>query len=214
MQALVYAGPGTMVLEERVAPTPGPGDVILSVASAGICGSDIHGYTGASGRRTPGIVMGHEIAGDVVAAGANVDRALLGRSFVICPLLTCGMCPYCQAGMEQLCAKRSYVGIGQDGGFAEMVRVPAASLVSIPTGLDPAIASLAEPTAVAMHAVDRAPDLRGASILVTGAGPIGLLIARVATAAGSAARVVNTEDLAGPSRGRYRTRSRGGRSFC
>ena len=82
MRALVYAGPGSMVLEDRATPAAGPGEVVIDVAAAGICGSDLHGYTGASGRRAPGIVMGHEVSGTVVQAGegaGSADRNVGGR---------------------------------------------------------------------------------------------------------------------------------------
>jgi L-idonate 5-dehydrogenase len=137
--------------------------------------------------------MGHEVAGSVAGVGPGVDPALEGRRVVVFPLLTCGTCPWCQGGSEQLCAERSYIGIHHDGGFAEQVLVPAANLVPIPEGLDAATASLAEPAAVAVHAVNRAPDLTGASVLVTGAGPIGLLIAQAARHAGGAVGVTSTE---------------------
>ncbi len=192
MRALVYAGPGSMVLEDRATPQAGPGEAVIDVAAAGICGSDLHGYTGASGRRTPGIVMGHEVSGTVVEVGAGAASAV-GRSVVVFPLLTCGTCEWCQAGAEQLCLGRSYIGIHRDGGFAEQLLLPASNLVALPAGLGLVEASLAEPAAVAVHAIARAPDLDGANILVTGAGPIGLLIAQAAMRLGRAASVVNTE---------------------
>jgi 2-desacetyl-2-hydroxyethyl bacteriochlorophyllide A dehydrogenase len=192
MRALVFNAPGVMELEDRPTPTAGPGEAVVDVTAAGICGSDLHGFTGASGRRSPGIVMGHEVAGTVRAVDPGHDPVMTGRKVVVFPLLTCGTCRWCRSGAEQLCGERSYVGIGRDGGFADSLLVPLASLVAIPDGLDPVVACLAEPAAVATHAVRRAPPLDGASVLVTGAGPIGLLLARAAAAAG-AASVVNTE---------------------
>jgi L-iditol 2-dehydrogenase len=193
MRALVFTGPATMVLEDRAALKAGHGEAVVAVAAAGICGSDIHGYAGASGRRTPGVVMGHEIAGSVIDVGPGVDPSMLGSRVVVFPLLTCGRCAWCLGGSAQLCAQRRYVGIDRDGGFAEQVLVPASNLVPIPDGLDPAVASLAEPAAVALHAIRRAPDLAGAAVLVTGAGPIGLLMARAASVIGKASRVTNSE---------------------
>lgn len=193
MQAMVFTAPGQMRLVEREAPAPGPDEVVVAVTAAGICGSDLHGYTGASARRTVGVVMGHEVAGVVVEVGDAVDRGWLGSQVVAFPLLSCGRCAHCQAGSAQLCAERAYIGIQRDGGFAEQVVLPAANLVAIPAGLDPGVASLAEPAAVAMHAIHRAPDLGGAAVLVTGAGPIGLLITLAARDIGAARMVVNTE---------------------
>src|SRR3954454_12193410 len=106
MRALVYYGPHEMRLEEIPAPTPGPGEALVQVKAVGICGSDVHGYTGASGRRTAGMVMGHEFAGVVHALGPGVTAPAVGARVAVNPVLYCGECADCQAGQEQLCRKR------------------------------------------------------------------------------------------------------------
>src|SRR5947209_10094048 len=103
MQALIYRGPREMAVEEIATPNPGPGEVLIEVRAVGICGSDVHGYTGASGRRTAGMVMGHEFAGVVRDLGPGVTAPAVGTRVAVNPLLTCGTCPDCQAGQEQLC---------------------------------------------------------------------------------------------------------------
>ena len=133
MQALIWQGPHDMAVAELDRPVPGPGEVLIAVRAAGICGSDIHGYTGASGRRTPGMVMGHEFAGEVAAHGPGVDGPALGTRVAVNPLLYCGACPDCRAGHEQLCRRRSSIGVnlGQRGGFAEWVTVPARNAIPL-----------------------------------------------------------------------------------
>lgn len=193
MRAVVFAGPGSMVMESRPEPVAGPGEVVVTVAAAGICGSDLHGYDGSSSRRAPDVVMGHEVGGQVTSVGPEVDGSMVGQDVAVCPLITCRSCDRCREGAEQHCADRTYIGVHRDGGFADMLVVPALNAVPLPPRLDPVAASLAEPVAVASHAIARAPDLEGAVVLVTGAGPIGCLIAMVARDVGRAARVVNTE---------------------
>src|SRR5690242_5575954 len=98
MQALIYHGPHTMTLEEIMQSAPARGEVLIAVRAIGICGSDVHGYTGASGRRTAGMVMGHEFAGVVAALGPGVNHPPVGTRVAVNPLLTCGQCPDCRAG--------------------------------------------------------------------------------------------------------------------
>ncbi|MDQ2807447.1 MAG: alcohol dehydrogenase catalytic domain-containing protein, partial [Chloroflexota bacterium] len=154
MQALIWQGPHDMVVADLERPVPGPGEVLIAVRAAGICGSDIHGYTGASGRRAPGMVMGHEFAGEVVAHGPGVDGPALGTRVAVNPLLYCGECLDCQAGQEQLCRRRTSIGVnlGQRGGFAEWVAVPARNAIPLADGVRFAAGTLAEPLAVGLRA--------------------------------------------------------------
>src|SRR5262245_19832350 len=111
MQALIYHGPHAMEVAEIAPPEPGPGEVLIAVRAVGICGSDVHGYTGASGRRTAGMVMGHEFAGVVRALGAGVRAPAVGTPVAVNPVLYCGECADCRAGQEQLCRKRRTIGV-------------------------------------------------------------------------------------------------------
>lgn len=176
MQALLYHGPHTMTVEEIEHPAPGPGEVLIAVRAIGICGSDIHGYTGASGRRTAGMVMGHEFAGEVAALGPGVSGPAVGTRVAVNPLLTCGECPDCRAGQEQLCRVRRTIGVntGTRGAFSEFVTAPAQNAIPLADGVSYAAGTLAEPLAVGLRAVAVAAPAAGQPIAVLGGGTIGL----------------------------------------
>ena len=176
MQALIWQGPHDMMVTDLERPVPGLGEVLIAVRAAGICGSDIHGYTGASGRRAPGMVMGHEFAGEVVAHGPGVDGPVLGTRVAVNPLLYCGECVDCQAGREQLCRRRTSIGVnlGQRGGFAQWVAVPARNAIPLADGVSFAAGTLAEPLAVGLRATAVADPAAGQPLLVLGGGTIGL----------------------------------------
>lgn len=175
MKALVYHGPGSMRWQDWPDPRPGPQDVLVDVRAAGICGSDLHGYEGRSNRRHAPMVMGHELAGRVIALGAHADRALLGRRIVVQPFVHCGTCDACARGATNLCRNRRYIGTTCDGGMAERVVVPGANALPIDDALPDTHAALTEPLAVALHAAARCGELRGARVRVAGGGAIGLL---------------------------------------
>jgi L-iditol 2-dehydrogenase len=179
MQALVYHGPGEMRAEavERP-PAPGEGEVLLRVKAVGICGSDVHGYTGTSGRRTAGMVMGHELAGLVSEVGQGVEELRQGDRVTVNPLLYCGECEYCVVGKEQTCYNRRTIGVnmGKAGGFAEYVTVPARNCVPIDDGVSFAEGFMAEPLAVGLHAARVAAPTPGQPMLVLGGGAIGLCV--------------------------------------
>jgi L-iditol 2-dehydrogenase len=176
MKAMVFDGPGRMPVRERHEPVAGPGDVVVEVRAAGVCGSDVHGYTGASGRRTPGIVMGHEAAGVVQAVGDGVTSVASGDRVVIGSIMSCGRCGPCLAGGSNVCVQRRLVGIHVDGAYAERVVVPDRVLLRIPDALSFEAAALTEPLAIAMHAVHLAEAARRDRVVIIGSGPIGLLI--------------------------------------
>jgi 2-desacetyl-2-hydroxyethyl bacteriochlorophyllide A dehydrogenase len=167
MRALVFERPLSLVVEERPEPEPGPGEVRLRVGAVGICGSDLHGYTGETGRRTPGMVMGHEIGGVLEETGAVAT---------VHPVLFCGACSYCLAGSTELCVERRVIGVTPtlQGGFADAVCVPERNVVEVP-GAHVEHAALVEPLAVALHAVRRGGVREGDRVFVAGAGTIGLV---------------------------------------
>src|SRR5580693_7184087 len=121
MRILQYNGPWSLSLESAPDPVPAPGEVLVRSDAVGICGSDVHGYTGESGRRKPGMVMGHEVAGTVVETGANVMSLRSGDRVAIFPLLGCGICRHCLAGMEQICPNKRILGVnaGRWGAMAD-----------------------------------------------------------------------------------------------
>jgi threonine dehydrogenase-like Zn-dependent dehydrogenase len=171
--ALVFTAPGQVRLQEAAEPEPGPGETVVHVRSAGICGSELHGVRDP-GFRVPPLIMGHEFAG--VAGGAEV---------IVNPVLSCGQCGLCQSGSRQLCRDRAIIGVGRPGGFAERVAVPQSALLPKPAGLSWRKAALAEPAATAVHALSLAGGAAGQRVAVLGCGAIGLLSVQAALAGGA-----------------------------
>lgn len=176
MKGLVWQGPEEMTVEEVPEPGAGPGSVVLRVGSAGVCGSEVEGYLGRMGNRTPPLVMGHEFAGTVVEVGEGVSDEWAGKRVTVNPLLSCGECRMCRSGMDNLCLRRTMIGIQHPGGFAEYVSVPEESLFEVPDSLDISAAALAEPLANGVH-VARLGLSRGPveHAVVVGGGTIGLM---------------------------------------
>lgn len=180
---------GRLDLRDIAQPTPGPGEVLIRVAACGICGSDVHGYDGSSGRRIPPIVMGHEAAGTVAAAGEGVTALHPGDRVTMDSTLYCGNCPYCLRGEINLCDRREVLGVScgeyrRNGAYAEYVTVPERIVHRLPESMSYVEAAMLEPTAVALHAVRVSEIREGATALVIGAGMIGLLTMQAARAAG------------------------------
>ncbi|AMY01533.1 alcohol dehydrogenase catalytic domain-containing protein [Mesorhizobium ciceri] len=177
MKAARLYGPGDLRVEDIATPgAPDAGWVKLRVDAAGICGSDLHNFrTGQWISRSPS-TAGHELTGTVTAIGAGVDAFAIGDRVVADSRFWCGDCAQCQAGRRHLCASLGFVGEVCDGGFAEQAVLPARLLHIIGAGLDERVAAMAEPLAVALHAVRRLPKTTG-SVLVVGCGPIGGLAA-------------------------------------
>ncbi|MEO6996947.1 MAG: alcohol dehydrogenase catalytic domain-containing protein [Terracoccus sp.] len=175
MRALVYRGPWDIDLEDRPDPVPGPGEVVVAVIATGICGSDIHGYTGENGRRHPGQVMGHETVGRVLTLGPGTDAVHVGELVTINPVLSCDDCEVCRAGSEQSCPNRTVIGVTAtiSSAFADQIVVRATNLVGLPSGLEPELGALVEPLAVGYHAAVRGGCSEADRVLVLGAGPIG-----------------------------------------
>lgn len=190
MRSLILKGPGVLAVEERPDPVPGPGEAVVVPEAIGICGSDVHGYAGESGRRTAGMTMGHELYGRVIEVGlsaAGAPAPEVGANVVLNPVLGCGACVRCAAGEPNICSYRTVIGVDApyQGGYSERLLVPAASLVSIDPGVGTA-ASLVEPLAVALHAVAQAGVRRGDRVAVLGSGMIGLGCVWAALRAGAA----------------------------
>lgn len=194
MKALVYHGRRDLRWQEWPDPHADPAGVVVRVRAVGICGSDIHGYTGASGRRTPPLVMGHEFAGDVIKVGAEASE-WRGRRVVVRPFMHCSRCEACASGHQNLCRNRRFIGVTLDGGMAEQVAAPVSNLIALDPGVDFETAALTEPLAVAIHAIAMAGDIAGRTLLICGGGTLGLLCLVAARRAG-AARIVVTDLLA------------------
>jgi L-iditol 2-dehydrogenase len=175
MKALVFEGPLEMPLRERPDPEPGAGEVVVAVRAAGICGSDVHGYIGATGRRTPGVVMGHEASGVVALVGEGVSSVKSGDRVALRSVLSCGTCEPCRAGRPNICEKRRGLGMHLDGAYADCVKVPEALLAPLSPALSFEQGAMIEPLAVAMHAVNITPIELMDRVVIVGAGTIGLL---------------------------------------
>ena len=170
-------------------PTPGPGEVLVRVAACGICGSDVHGYDGSSGRRIPPIVMGHEAAGRIAAVGAEVKGFAVGDRVTFDSTIYCGACGPCRRGEVNLCDSRQVLGVScsdyrRAGAFAEYVAVPSRIIYRLPDNLSFAEAAMLEAVAVAVHAVSLAQVSSSSTALVLGAGMIGLLVVQALRVAG------------------------------
>jgi L-iditol 2-dehydrogenase len=159
-------------------------EVLVRVAACGICGSDVHGFDGSSGRRIPPLVMGHEAAGVIEAVGANVNSYAIGERVTFDSTVYCGQCDYCRQGRVNLCDNRQVLGVScgdyrRYGAFAEFVAVPERILYRLPEELSLDHAALIEAASIAVHAVSQAPPRPGDEVVVVGAGMIGLLIVQV-----------------------------------
>src|SRR4051794_14708013 len=174
-----------MTVEERPDPgDPGAGELILEPEAVGICGSEIEGYLGHMGNRTPPLVMGHEFAGRVVATGEGAS-GLDGERVAVNPLSGCGDCRLCRAGDTNLCRDRVLVGVHVPGAFADFVTVRAADARVLPDGVSSRVGALMEPLANGVHAVRLAPPGAERTVVI-GAGTIGLVTLQAALLEGLA----------------------------
>lgn len=180
MKALVYRGPYETVLEDVPEPVPGPGSVLVEVAAVGLCGSDVTAFIGHMDTARPGDVRGHEFAGRVVAA-SGPEESWVGRAVAVNPNVTCGVCRFCRSGADNLCPEIRLIGVHRAGAYAELVSVPAATLVPFPDDVPMTTAATTEPLAQAVHDVRLA--LRDGPVqtaLVIGAGAIGFFVLQAA----------------------------------
>ncbi len=180
MKALVYTQPNEVQLLERPQPELEAGEVVLKIDAVGICGSDMHAYHGHDPRRKPGLVLGHEFCGTVVQSA--VPAYTVGMRVTGNPLITCGVCDYCVQGRNNLCSKRTMVGMTRPGAFAQHMSIPAQSLIDMPQDMSAVHAALTEPAATALHAINMsmkamARPLPENRTLVIGGGAIGMLSA-------------------------------------
>jgi L-iditol 2-dehydrogenase len=199
MKALLLSQYRKLELAEVDVPVPGPGEVLLRVAACGICGSDVHGYDGSSGRRIPPIVMGHEASGVIASLGEGVKNLSTGDRVTVDSTVYCGDCVNCLRGDINLCDRRQVLGVScgdyrRAGAFAEFVAVPARIIHRLPDDLPFADAAMLEAVAVALHAVSLVPVAPGSTALVVGAGTIGLLLQQALRVAGCARVFVTDVD--------------------
>ena len=189
MQALQLTEYRKLQLVDLPVPSPAADEVLIQVAACGICGSDVHGFDGSTGRRIPPLVMGHEAAGVIAALGNEVHTFAVGERVTFDSTISCGSCRFCKEGAVNLCDRREVLGVScgnyrRNGAFAEYVTVPARIVYRLPDSLSFAEAAMIEAVSVALHAVGLTAPVEGSSALVVGAGMIGLLILQSLRVAG------------------------------
>ena len=197
MKALVMTAIKELTIKDVEIPDIGPNDVLIRVHKVGICGSDVHGLLGLSGRRVPPIIMGHEVAGDVVQVGQNVKDIKVGERVAVDPVIPCNQCRQCSRGATNLCEQRQVLGVSagnstRQGAMAEFVNVPASIVTILPDNVSYEAGALLDPLAVSLHAVKRLPVVKGQKLGILGLGPIGLMAILCGQALG-AAKIVATD---------------------
>jgi L-iditol 2-dehydrogenase len=194
MKALLLREYKKLEVVDLPKPQCGPNDLLVQVKACGICGSDIHGWDGSSGRRIPPLVMGHEAAGIVADVGDQVSNFKVGDRVTFDSTVSCGECPSCRRGSINLCENRQVLGVScqefrRNGAFAEYVLVPQNIAYHLPEGLPFQHAALIEAVSIAVHAANRSRVKLGDTAVVVGSGMIGLLVVQAIRLAG-AARVI------------------------
>jgi len=195
MKALVLKEYKQFSFEDVPNPEMRPQDVLVAVKACGICGSDVHGMDGSTGRRRPPIIMGHEAAGIIAGTGKSVSGWAAGDRVTFDSTIYCGECAYCREGMINLCDRRRVLGVScedyrQNGAFAEFVAVPPRILYRVPEGLSFEHAAMVEPFAIALHAVRRSPPALNDTAVVVGAGMIGLALVQALSHTGCGQLIV------------------------
>ncbi len=191
MKALVHTKPYCFEYCDFPDPAVGDDDVLIAVKACGICGSDVHGCTGKTGRRIPPVIMGHEAAGVVERVGRNVKGLKKGERVCFDSTVYCNVCPACRSGLYNRCNKRQVLGVSvpafkRHGAFAEYVAVPSWIVFKLPDKMSFVQAALLEPASIGVHASSRAPISADDTVLVMGAGTIGLFILQGARLRGAA----------------------------
>lgn len=188
MKAAVLTEPGKIIVTDVAVPVPGPEEVLVRVAVAGICGSDHSLYLDRFGVSLP-VIPGHEAVGQVAALGRNVSGLRLGQRVTLQPNISCGTCSLCRSGHKNLCANKVRLGIDTNGVFAEWTTLPAEYVWPLPDDLVDAVAVFAEPLAIAVHAMQIRQPRKEERVLIFGAGIIGLLTLQMAALGGAAVTV-------------------------
>jgi|Deesub1362A_J573_1020465.scaffolds.fasta_scaffold00062_115 L-iditol 2-dehydrogenase len=189
MHAAVFYGPSDLRLQEVEVPAIGEGEILLRVRAAGICGTDVRILKGAK-RIIPPRIIGHEVAGEIVEVGPGVEGLHVGQRVAVEPIIPCGRCPLCLKGRRNICLTRPTLGDHYDGAFASYVRVPATAVaagnvVPLPPNLSYEEGAFAEPLAACINGIDRCSIHLGDTVLILGAGPIGLVHLLLSRAAGA-----------------------------
>jgi len=182
---MVMTAPGRIELRDVPAPIPQDHEVLVRTRRIGICGSDIHVYRGKHPFTSYPVIQGHEVSGEVIQTGKDVQWAKRGDRITLIPQVTCGLCPPCRRGDYHICNDLKVMGFQTEGAARELITLGENNALVLPSGMDFDTGAMIEPLAVAVHALRQGGDLSGANVLVTGAGPIGNLVAQVASASGA-----------------------------
>ncbi|AHG21721.1 galactonate oxidoreductase [Chania multitudinisentens RB-25] len=191
MSTLVCQEPTKLVYQQRALPQPAPHEAVLKVITVGICGTDIHAWSGQQPFFSYPRVLGHEICGEIVSVGSSVNGLHIGQRVAVIPYVSCQHCSACHSGRPNCCENISVIGVHQDGGFSEYLSVPVSNLLAV-DDVEPEAAALIEPFSISAHALRRAAVVQGDHLLVVGAGPIGLGVAAIAKADGAKVVVADT----------------------
>jgi L-iditol 2-dehydrogenase len=191
MKALLLTAPSQLELVDFPEPNPAADEVVVRIRACGICGSDIHGWDGSTGRRRTPLIMGHEASGEIVATGPHVKAWRPGDRVTFDSTISCGTCRFCASGQINLCENRRVVGVSpveykQHGAFAERLALPDRILYRLPDNLPFEQAAMVEPVSIAVHAVQRTKIAPGSTAVVIGSGMIGLLVIQALRWAGAA----------------------------
>jgi threonine dehydrogenase-like Zn-dependent dehydrogenase len=201
VRAFVITGPGEAGVQDVAPPEPRPGEVIVAVERAGVCGTDVEFFTGGmsylhTGQASYPVRIGHEWAGEVCAVGAGVSASWLGRRVTGDTMLGCGRCARCTAGRQRVCADRHEIGVrhGWPGALAEHLPVPVTALQALPGSVGPGTGAMVEPGGNALRAVRAAALAPGERLLILGTGTIGLLTALIAAAEGAEVHLLGRDE--------------------
>ncbi|MHB0999306.1 MAG: zinc-dependent alcohol dehydrogenase family protein [Armatimonadota bacterium] len=193
MKAVVLHGPNKISVEDIPVPQVGENDVLVKVHACGICGTDVHIMHGTHIVKFP-VIPGHEFSGEIVETGKNVTGLKIGDRVTVDPNIVDNTCYFCRRGAINLCENLSAIGVNYNGGFAEYCKVPAVQAYKIPDTLSLDEAVMAEPLACCLHGIRRANILPGDSVVILGAGSIGLLLIQLARISGASPIIVSEPD--------------------
>jgi len=175
MKAAVFNGAGNIEIQEIDVPEPGKGEALLKVRGCGVCGTDAHIYSGDIDNAVPPVILGHEITGTVEKAGPEVSSIVEGQEVVVDPFVYCGICEFCKTGNRVLCENESFLGYHRHGGFCQYTLVPETNVYSVPSGLSFSDRIICETLSTVLAGFDRLDPKPGSTILILGAGTVGLL---------------------------------------